>query len=173
MENPLRWDFFISVNDHCSLDVYNILFALGHVMKKIIFGFAALLLMNTAQAANQPTIFVFKCVPEHSKKSTIVTWQDVEKEDGWHRYASWKDRLGDHYGIELYFNGSVPNDEGQLEDIYVFGNMNAAKMIAGPAVTMTFNKKAKKLTYSITNDTVGSDVRTPIEKGNCILSDKG
>ena len=126
-------------------------------MKKIIFGFAALLLMNTAQAANQPTIFVFKCVPEHSKKS----------------YASWKDRLGDHYGIELYFNGSVPHDEGQLEDIYVFGNMNAAKMIAGPAVTMTFNKKAKKLTYSITNDTVGSDVRTPIEKGNCILSDKG
>lgn len=119
------------------------------------------------------TTLVFKCTPEHFKKSTIVTWQDVEKEDGWHRYASWKDRLGYHYGIELNFNGSAPNDDGQLEDIYVFGNMDATKKIAEPAVTMTFNKKAKKLTYSITNDAAGSDVRNPIEKGNYVLSDKG
>lgn len=41
--------------------------------------------------------------------------------------------------IELYFKGSAPNDGGQLEDIYVFGNMDATKKIAGPAVTMTFN----------------------------------
>lgn len=159
------------INDHRSAKVYNFHFALGYSMRKIIV--AALFLVGSAQAADQPTMLVFKCTPEHSKKSTIVTWQDVEKEDGWHRYASWKDRLGDHFGIELYFNGSAPNDDGQIEDFYVFGNMDAAKKIAGPAITMTFNKKAKKLTYSITNDTAGSDARTPIEKGNCVLSDKG
>lgn len=159
------------INDHRSVKVYNFHFALGYSMKKIIV--AALFLVGSAQAADQPTMLVFKCTPEHSKKSTIVTWQDVEKEDGWHRYASWKDRLGDHYGIELYFNGSAPNDDGQLEDLYVFGNMDATKKIAGPAVTMTFNKKAKKLTYGITNDAAGSDVRNPIEKGNCVLNDKG
>lgn len=159
------------INDHYSSEVYNSRFALGYAMKKMIF--AALFLMGTAQAANQPTMLVFKCTPEHSKKSTIVTWQDVEKADGWHRYASWKDRLGDHFGIELYFNGSAPNDDGQIEDFYVFGNMDAAKKIAGPTVTMTFNKKAKKITYSISNDIAGSDVSTQIEKGSCVLSDKG
>lgn len=139
-------------------------------MKRIIF--TALFMMGSAQADEQATMYVFKCTPEHSKNNTIVTWQDVKKEDGWHRYASWNDRLGDHYGIELYFNGSAPNDDGQIEDFYVFGNMDTAKKISGPAVTMTFNKKVKKLTYSITNDAVGSDVRNPIEKGNCVLSDK-
>jgi len=141
-------------------------------MKKNLF--AALFFVGfTACAVEQPTMFVFKCNPEHSKKSTIITWQDVKKEDGWHRYASWKDRLGDHYGIELYFNGSVPNDQGQIEDIYVFGKMNSSKEIEGPSVTMTINKKAKKLTYSITNDNADSHARNSIEKGVCILSDKG
>lgn len=140
-------------------------------MKKIIF--AALFLMGSAHAVSQPTMLVFKCTPENSKKNTIVTWQDVQKDDGWHRYASWKDRLGDHYGVELYFNGSFPNDDGQIEDTHVFGNVNDAKKIAGPSITMIFNKKAKKLTYDIANDAVDSDARNPIESGNCILSDKG
>lgn len=139
-------------------------------MKKITF--AALILMGSAHAADQPKMLVFKCSPDSSKKNTIVTWQDVRKEDGWHRYASWKDKVGEHYGVELYFNGSAPNDDGQIENIYVFGNIDQQKKIAGPAISMVFNKKAKSLSYSVTNDTVGSDERNPIEKGQCVLSDK-
>ena len=140
-------------------------------MNKIAF--AASILMSSAHATNQPTMLVFKCTPDSSKKSTIVTWQDVKKDDGWHRYASWKDKVGEHYGVELYFNGSAPNDDGQIEDIYVFGNMNSQKKIEGPAISMVFNKKAKSLSYNVTNDSVGSDARNPIEKGHCVLSDKG
>ncbi|HBV9802674.1 TPA: hypothetical protein MEA34_000594 [Klebsiella aerogenes] len=140
-------------------------------MRKIIF--PALFLVASAHATNQPTMMVFKCSPEHSKNNTIVTWQDVKKQDGWHRYASWKDKEGEHYGIELYFNGSSPNKDGQIEDIYVFGNMDSQKKISGPAISMILNKKAKLLTYSITNDLVGADVHNPLEKGTCTLSDKG
>ncbi|MGE6468014.1 hypothetical protein [Serratia proteamaculans] len=139
-------------------------------MRKLIL--AAFFIATFANADNQATMLVFKCVPENSKKSTIVTWQDVKEEDGWHRYASWSDRLGDHYGVELYFNASTPNDNGQIEDIFVFGKMNSKMRIAGPAISMIANKKEKKLTYSITNDKAGSDARNPIESGNCFLTDK-
>lgn len=147
-----------------------VLFSIGNPMRKVVF--ASLFLVCSAHATSQPTMLVFKCSPNHSQTSTIVTWQDVKKEDGWHRYASWKDKVGQHYGIELYFNGSVPNADGQIENINVFGNMDSQKKLSGPAISMIFNKKAKLITYKITNDSVGSDVRNPLEHGECVLSDK-
>lgn len=138
-------------------------------MRKMLL--AALFVSTSALATSQPTMYVFKCTSAASAKSTIVTWNDVQKEDGWHRYASWSDKLGQHYGIELYINSSVPNEKGQIEDIFLFGNMDAKHMITGPSISMIMNKKAHTFTYSISNDPSTNDQRNVVDEGSCVATD--
>ncbi|TBL99724.1 hypothetical protein EYY93_14205 [Hafnia paralvei] len=137
-------------------------------MRKILL--MALFVSTSALASSQPTMYVFKCTSKASAKSTIVTWNDIQKEDGWHRYASWSDNIGQHSGIELYINSPVANDKGEIEDIFVFGNMDAKHLISGPSISMVMNKKAHTFTYHISSDSSNSQ-RNVVDDGSCVATD--
>jgi len=138
-------------------------------MSKMLF--AALLVSTSALANSQPTMYVFKCTSAASAKSTIVTWNDVQKEDGWHRYASWTDSEGHHSGIELYINSLIPNDKGEIEDFFAFGNVDSKNKMTGSYISMVLNKKARTFTYHISNESPNGNDRDLMDDGSCVATD--
>jgi len=139
-------------------------------MKRLLIALFTASISTIASAA--PTMWAFKC------GKTIVSWEKEpakEGEKGSHLYATWKDQYGYHSRVELYLNGSMPNDDGLIEQTYFFHELDdKGNITKGGGIMMNYVPKKHKWSYSLSNvkvDNGQQDANEVFKKGTCILTD--
>ena len=94
---------------------------------------------------NAKETFVLKC------DSTVISMSDYERQDGLHRFATWKDKFGYHTNVPLILNGTSPNHDGLLQSSYFFSEQNSEGEANGSSLIISIIPKADKVNYILTN----------------------
>ena len=131
----------------------------------------ALLLASVgAQAAPTAETYVLKCTPQ--KKATdsnpfFVQLDDHKGPQGWERVAMWDN----NYNIPLDLNSTIPNDDGKLETVYMFGKSDDKGLLTGPTLMISYVKATNKFTYGEVINANGKVNTGPHGQGDCIMTD--
>ncbi|WP_407903987.1 hypothetical protein [Escherichia coli] len=114
--------------------------------------------------------FVLKCTPQENatdSKPFFVQLDDHKGAQGWERVATWDNNIK----IPLDMNSSIPNDNGKLETVYMFGKSDSEGMLTGPTLMISYVRATNETTYGEVINVKDDVNQGPHGRGVCVQTD--
>ncbi|MGC0992740.1 hypothetical protein [Pantoea agglomerans] len=125
--------------------------------------------------AKADDIIVLTCTDSTTEHKTVVQFNDsVNTDNTLTRVAAWTDRFGPHYGIDLYFKGTIASDDdGKLHTTWLFSKDKDGETY-GSGLMLDTTDKGRVISYTLSNSKAKSAKGNAVfSEGSCQVTDRG